>query len=1096
MLKFIVNVCVLTIIMSLCADSAYSDSLDGYNKKLLAQSQTTNQTNRYIVELVDSPIFAKKFKLEQLQANHSQGSKNLTLSSSAKSQISSQVASYARSLQAKQTGLVAAWKKRNIFTKVLNRHSKLHNSIVVDLTDQQRELLLASKNVKKIHPVANLSKFLVASVEKVQASKVWAKTDAVGNEMTGRGVTVAIIDTGIDYTHSYLGGCFGPGCKVATGYDFVNQDDDPMDDDGHGTHLAGIVSASGETLSGVAPGATLMAVKVLNSQGFGSEDTVLAGIEYAVDPDNDPSTDDGADVINLSLGGVGHSSSPLSVAVNNATNLGVIVVVAAGNTGKFGDIMRSTPASAANVITVGSATLKDKLSVFSSKGASLANGQFKPEIVAPGQFIMSLALNNGYNYLSGTSMASPHVAGAAALLAQRTPGITPKEVKTLLISSAKDIKLEPFAQGHGRLDINQAVNTQLLLVRSNLMLGRVKEDQQDHGFKRYITLKNISANDMQLDVELPASFPQQVQFLMQDKVTIAANSQVTVPVVILVKDVSSMPFPKSDSGAFSGNIVFSTQQVHLDVPVTIERNHQFVLTHNSNRSVEVSIDDAKGKNHYVGPILPGQNKAFSLPPSQLFITARYKSLSVSDLPNIEFPVINSANQMSITGYEDFTLDITADTQLDLDVNDLMNVTGVDQVTNMQGSQDIASHKILGHILVNRFRAGRVNKVYKSHKSFGTGTDPISHFLVTGNKSLDIHGTYITIEKLTSNNKRSHDSYFHTFKTLDHQGELYALNEQQTKMINFTVPALFLQDSKGFSVSFNGYNSLAKTAINGTANTINYGTVGQSSQEMTSYFTVIDKHGRIAAKSNLLAFSEMALNKPENQGASIVTSGEQLTLAPIGLSFSSLFHKNFTSIYENRSSPFTAINKGQVFSGVETQYQLFCDGQSLASGRYDHNNALRGDTSNCNVVGLDLEFDSYLNNERFTSYARHLSTASGAFYFSGLKLHLSQAGKLLNGQNVSAHNTKLMVLPSKPGFNISVEKVEFKGGQQTDWTSLDFTASEEGAQQDNTGYAVTLPSVDGTAQAASIRITYNTGSARSVQTLNGLFNLGATANAVQ
>src|SRR5690606_13064535 len=146
--------------------------------------------------------------------------------------------------------------------------------------------------------------------------------------------TVAVLDTGIDYRHPDLGGCFGVDCKVVGGANFVEGEDstDPMDYEGHGTHVAGIVAANGN-LKGVAPDAKLYAFKVLDNNGNGTDSAIIAGLERAADPDGDPLTDDQVDVINMSLGGWGGADSPLSEAANAAMDAGIVVVVAAGNEG-------------------------------------------------------------------------------------------------------------------------------------------------------------------------------------------------------------------------------------------------------------------------------------------------------------------------------------------------------------------------------------------------------------------------------------------------------------------------------------------------------------------------------------------------------------------------------------------------------------------------------------------------------------------------------------------------------------------------------------------------------------------------------------------
>ena len=129
----------------------------------------------------------------------------------------------------------------------------------------------------------------------VRAVDVW------NSGLRGQGTSIAIIDTGIDYTHPNLGGCFGTGCKVIGGYDFANRDNDPMDDNGHGTHCAGIAAGKG-SLNGVAPDAKLYAYKVLDFNGGGDFSDVIAAIGRAMDPNGDGNFSDRVDVISLSLG--------------------------------------------------------------------------------------------------------------------------------------------------------------------------------------------------------------------------------------------------------------------------------------------------------------------------------------------------------------------------------------------------------------------------------------------------------------------------------------------------------------------------------------------------------------------------------------------------------------------------------------------------------------------------------------------------------------------------------------------------------------------------------------------------------------------------
>jgi subtilisin family serine protease len=185
------------------------------------------------------------------------------------------------------------------------------------------------------------------SVPLVGTPQVWERTDAEGQPVRGEGVTVAILDTGIDYNLDSLGGGFGPEYKVVDGYDFANDDADPMDGNGHGTHVAGIVAGNG-SVTGVAPEASLTAYKVLGDDGGGFESDIIAGLEAAVAPDNPHR----ADVINMSLGGPGDGREPIGLAATAATREGAVVVAAAGNSGPAPGTV-GTPAAADGVISVG-----------------------------------------------------------------------------------------------------------------------------------------------------------------------------------------------------------------------------------------------------------------------------------------------------------------------------------------------------------------------------------------------------------------------------------------------------------------------------------------------------------------------------------------------------------------------------------------------------------------------------------------------------------------------------------------------------------------------------------------------------------------------
>ncbi|MCP4249147.1 MAG: S8 family serine peptidase, partial [bacterium] len=212
-------------------------------------------------------------------------------------------------------------------------------------------------------------------------------------------------------------------------------------------HVAGIAAADG-VVTGVAPNAQILAYKVLDATGSGYSSAVIAALETAVDPDGDPATDDGADVANLSLGAPGDPDDPLSQAVDTAVDAGMVVVVAAGNSGSSPQSVLS-PGTARKAITVGSTYKSDVIAQSSSRGPVIWQGGaiIKPDIVAPGASICSSrwdsawlgreCIDQAHIAISGTSMATPHVAGAAALLLDAHPDWTPAEVKMALRDTAR-----------------------------------------------------------------------------------------------------------------------------------------------------------------------------------------------------------------------------------------------------------------------------------------------------------------------------------------------------------------------------------------------------------------------------------------------------------------------------------------------------------------------------------------------------------------------------------------------------------------------------------------------------------------------------------
>jgi type VII secretion-associated serine protease mycosin len=287
----------------------------------------------------------------------------------------------------------------------------------------------------------NYNETLYYNLTKINITSAWQIC------FQGQGIKVAVIDTGVDLDHPDLQ------ANIVSGKSFVSGVSSPDDDQGHGTHVAGIVAAVNNNggVIGVAPKASIMPVKVLNSQGSGSIFAVADGIEWAAN--------NGAKVINLSLASIGNSST-LKAAVDYAYNKGILVVAAGGNCGDANYLFNGCtsqdqilyPGDYANVVAVASTTSSDSQSSFSNQGSYI-------DIAAPGSFIFSTYASGGYNTLSGTSMAAPHVAGLAALIWSQDSSLTNQQVWAQIRNTAQDLGASGWDPqfGYGRINAAAAL---------------------------------------------------------------------------------------------------------------------------------------------------------------------------------------------------------------------------------------------------------------------------------------------------------------------------------------------------------------------------------------------------------------------------------------------------------------------------------------------------------------------------------------------------------------------------------------------------------------------------------------------------------------
>ncbi len=399
------------------------------------------------------------------------------------------------------------------------------------------------------------------SVPQIGAPDAWA----AGH--TGEGATVAVLDTGIDTTHPDLADA------VTLGKNFTDSD---TEDDrfGHGTHVASIITGSGDRYKGVAPDAKLLNGKVLDDFGGGQESWIIAGMEWAAA--------NGADVINMSLGGgPTDGTDPMSQAVDRITEeTGALFVISAGNDGPGAESV-SSPGAADAALTVGAVDRDDQLAEFSSRGPRWEDGAIKPDITAPGVDIVAAKAKNGiigdpagdgYVSLSGTSMAAPHVAGAAAIVAAQHPDWQADQLKANLMGSAKpNDGLTVFEQGAGRVDVAAATAATVYASPASLSIGTVQwPHHDDQPITKTLTYSNSGTAPVTLDLAAHVTGPggttsPQGMFTIEPaQLTVPAGGQASATVTTDTK-------VEAPDGMFQGVITATGGGREVRTPVAVNR---------------------------------------------------------------------------------------------------------------------------------------------------------------------------------------------------------------------------------------------------------------------------------------------------------------------------------------------------------------------------------------------------------------------------------------------------------------------------------------------------------------------------------------------
>ncbi|MBE1486312.1 S8 family serine peptidase [Plantactinospora soyae] len=501
--------------------------------------------------------------------------------------------------------------------------------------------------VRKVWLNARYRATLQRSVPQIGAPAAWQAG------YTGAGVTVAVLDSGYDTDHPDLAG------RVSAAEDFTGTGS-VEDQFGHGTHVAATVAGSGAggRHRGVAPDAKLAVGKVLDDSGHGPEEWILAGMEWAV-------TKAGAKVVNLSLGGApSDGTDPVSQAVDRlSAEHGTLFVAAAGNRGAYAPV--SAPASADAALAVSSVDSADRISEFSSRGPRVGDGAVKPELAAPGEAILAARATGAYPGiagdpdhvpLSGTSMAAPHVAGAAAILAQRHPDWSGTQLKAALVGTATPAReSRVFDVGAGRLDVARAV---IQPVRAEVASLNMDLAWGAPGGTRELTYRNDGSMPVTLRLTLSLAdaagrpAPPGLATLGATTLTVPARGSASVPVRIA---------SQRRVGTYGGVVVATAADTSVRTPVGVRQAPE---TH----EVTVRPLDQHGKPTEATTTMvvgtDAQNTGFreiTYGTEPVSVPAgRYALLASTDLP----PLLNGGTRNAALGHPGLT--IADDTTVTLD----------------------------------------------------------------------------------------------------------------------------------------------------------------------------------------------------------------------------------------------------------------------------------------------------------------------------------------------------------------------------------------------------------------------------------------------
>jgi subtilisin family serine protease len=456
------------------------------------------------------------------------------------------------------------------------------------------------------------------SVPQIGAPLVWN----LGYE--GDGIVVAVLDSGVDETHPDLVD------KIIVSRNFTEVTD--LDEVGHGTHVASIIAGSGAAQGsryrGVAPGVQLLSGKVCESQFYCPESSIIAGAQWAV-------VEEGARVVNISLGGDDTPGlDPVEEAISTlSADHDALFVLTAGNSGP-GPQTIEAPGSVGVALTIGAADRDEQVAAFSSRGPSVDGQTLKPDLLAPGVDIVAaraqsttlgVPVGEWYVAASGTSMAAPHAAGAAALLLQAHPEWSAEEVKSALMSSARfNPAFTALDQGAGFLDVAAALATNVMTDTPSISFGTARWPHDDGEILTHeVTFRNLGPAVelvLELDVSAPdGSRPPREMFTLDPSVLQLPAAGMAAATVTVDSGVAA-PY-----GVYSGRLIASDGAGRaLSVPLVVEReaeSYDLTLRHLDREGAPTSqwfgffvrLDSPAHFSDYVFPPPDGQDLTLRFP---------------------------------------------------------------------------------------------------------------------------------------------------------------------------------------------------------------------------------------------------------------------------------------------------------------------------------------------------------------------------------------------------------------------------------------------------------------------------------------------------